>query len=176
MLTIDVSFKIRENFSGTHASHKGRRREVQEKRPGAGFQKNSSKCFSRQHIPRNFDQSSETQIHTDASNTVRGAVLDQRPQGTERVTTAAMHSERECIAAVSKFRLYLHRCPFGVVRDHETLFWLANLNGVSGLLSRWSVRLEEFYITVALKSRGAECLSKTPLDSTPSSTHEKEDK
>ena len=93
------------------------------------------------------------QLHTDASATGLGAVLEQGGKVVayaSRTLTQAERNysviQRECLAiiyALKQFRHYLLGRQFMLLTDHAPLQWLAGQK-MEGLLARWALATQEY--------------------------------
>lgn len=88
-------------------------------------------------------------------------------------------TEQECLTVVfaaRQFRPYIFGIPFTVVTDQASLTWLMTTKNPSGRLTRWSLLLQEFNISLrhrpGSKNANADALSRLPYDDAP--THEEE--
>ena len=96
------------------------------------------------------------QVETDASGTAIGAILSilrdkvwwpvefmsQKLSSVQRRWPVREREAYAIIAALNKFRPYLHSRPFMVITDHQSLQWLAKAS--TGKLARWACLLAEF--------------------------------
>jgi len=108
------------------------------------------------------DFTQEFILHVDASDHALGYVLAQKQNDKEVVIAYAGRdlnpaernysaTEREAlgvVAAIKRFRPYLHGQKFIVYTDHNALKWLMNIKDPSGKLARWSLLLQQFDFTI----------------------------
>ena len=74
---------------------------------------------------------------------------------------------KECLAVklgIEAFRFYLMVRTFNVQTDHRAMVWLDRLKDSNSWLSRWSVSLQQFHLTVThhpgVNSGNADALSR----------------
>ena len=124
-------------------------------------------------------------LYTDWSTKAVGAILAQKdpsdPKGeyviayaSRKLNSAEQNysaTEGECLAviwAVKYFRPYLWntRDPFTLVTDHSALQWLHKNRDISGRLTRWSLRLQEYNFKIVYRKGTAhanvDCLTRMP--------------
>ena len=102
----------------------------------------------------------QLQLHTDASATGLGAVLEQGGKVVAyagRTLTQAERNynviQRECLAivyALKQFRHYLLGRQFTLLTDHAPLQWLAGQK-MEGLLARWALATQEYDFTISYR-------------------------
>ena len=100
------------------------------------------------------------QLHTDASATGLGVVLEQGDRviayASRTLTTAEKNYsviQRECLAiifALKQFRHYLIGRRFTLLTDHAPLQWLAGQK-MEGLLARWALSMQEFDFAIVYR-------------------------
>ena len=118
---------------------------------------------------------SHFQLHTDASATGLGAVLEQGGKVVAYASRTLNQAERnysviqrECLAiiyALKQFRHYLLGRPFTLLTDHAPLQWLAGQK-MEGLLARWALATQEYDFTISYRkgsaNGNADALSRKP--------------
>ena len=124
-------------------------------------------------------------LMTDASGVAIGAVLGQIDDvGNEYVIAYASRTlkdaeknyatiELECLAimfAVTKFRTYIWGKKTFVYTDHNPLQYLKNHRDTSSRLIRWSLKLQEYDLTICYRkgkaNSNADALSRPPISET----------
>jgi hypothetical protein len=117
-------------------------------------------------------------VASDASTKAGGAILSQIKDGEERpvaycsrqlnsAETKYSITELELLALIfadKQFKCYLYGRQFKVYTDRSALKWLLNLQDPSSRLTRWAVKLAEYYFVVEHRSnsrmRHADALSR----------------
>ena len=101
------------------------------------------------------------QLHTDASATTLGVVLEQGDRviayASRTLTTAeknySVRYPKRCLAiifALKQFRHYLLGRRFTLLTDHAPLQWLAGQK-MEGLLARWALAMQEFDFAIVYR-------------------------
>ena len=121
-------------------------------------------------------------LHTDASNSALGAVLEQLDEKGEQRVVAYLSralndaeknystTERECLAivwATKVLRPYLYGQEFTVITDHHSLVWLMTYKDSSARLLRWSLQLQEYNFKINYRPgsqhQNVDSLSRNPV-------------
>jgi hypothetical protein len=124
-------------------------------------------------------------LETDASDTGISAILSQEGDFGKHVIAYASRilsiterkysvTEREALAAVwgtKEYRPYLHGRKFTLVTDHAALKWLLAYRGISGRVSRWTMKMMEYDFEIQHRKgkdhTNADILSRIYEDVTP---------
>jgi len=97
------------------------------------------------------------QLHSDASTTGLGVVLEQGDRVIAYASRTLTAAERNCsiiqreslaiIFALKQFHHYLLGRRFTLLTDHAPLQWLAGQK-MEGLLAHWALAMQEFDLTI----------------------------
>ena len=100
------------------------------------------------------------QLHTDASATGIGVILEQSAHVIAYASRALSKSEqnysviqKECLAlvyALKQFPHYLFGRPYTILTDHAPLQWLS-AQKMEGLLARWALATQEYEFNIQYK-------------------------
>lgn len=125
------------------------------------------KCLLASPVLSIYSPDDETELHCDASAKGYGAILLQRKNDnkfhpifyfSKRTTEAESkyHSfELETLAiieALKRFRVYLHRIPFKIVTDCNSLALTLNKKQINTRIARWAMELASFSYEVEHRS------------------------